>query len=214
MDITNKDGVVTPEEQIAEQEIVKAGEAKVEEVRANVIAEYGFNEVDDAERIDKLVAKEVDNRKKLSQAIGQKIKHRDAANELRSKVVVPPIKEVAKGYDPDEVGKVVDGKLNDILEKRDLASLDYPDEVKKEISDYAKFKGISVKQASKASHIVPMIEQFEKDQKNTEASVSRTNRNGGKQVYDLDNPPDVDMATPEGRAKWDSWKAEQIKKGH
>jgi hypothetical protein len=91
------------------------------------------------------------------------------------------------------------------LEKRDLDSLDYPEEIKKEISDYAKFKGISVKQASKATHIVPLIEQYEKAKATDEATISRTNKTGGTTKYSPDEPPDVDMSTPEGKKAYEEW---------
>ena len=58
-----------------------------EDVRENIITEFGFDEDTDSDRIDRLVEKEMDNSKKLSDAIGQKIKHRDRVKELESNVV-------------------------------------------------------------------------------------------------------------------------------
>lgn len=76
----------TAEELAAEQAAVQV--PKEEEIRANIIAEYQFDEDADKDRIDKLVQKDLDQRTKLSNAIGQKIKHRTEANELRKKI--PP----------------------------------------------------------------------------------------------------------------------------
>ena len=84
----------TPEELAAEAAAL--GEVKEDEVRKNVISEFGFDEVDDAERIDKLVAKEVSSRKELSVAIGQKIKYRDSLAHEKKDPPPPPPKEDKK----------------------------------------------------------------------------------------------------------------------
>jgi len=68
---------LTPEEEVKAQEAPKE-----EEVREKVIEEFGFTEDDDSDKIDKLVEKEMEHSKKLSEAIGQKIKQRDKVKEL------------------------------------------------------------------------------------------------------------------------------------
>lgn len=73
---------VSQEELQSEQ--VELKEVKEDEVRASIIQEYGFDESVDSERIDKLTAKEVEHRKKMSQVIGQKIKWREMANKSQS----------------------------------------------------------------------------------------------------------------------------------
>lgn len=195
----------TPEELAAEQAALS--ETKEEEIRAKVIEEFGFNETDDAERIDKLVAKEVEQSKKLSAAIGQKIKHRTEAEELRKKVVAPsPEAKPA----PEEIGKVVAEQL----EKRDLDSLEYSDELKDEIKKLATVQGISVKQAARDPYIVFKIGEYEKEQRTNEAAISRTNRAGGKKSYTFDSPPEVDMSTEDGRKEWEAYKDAMKKLGH
>lgn len=84
---------VSQEELQSEQ--VELKEVKEDEVRASIIQEYGFDESVDSERIEKLTAKEVEHRKKMSQAIGQKIKWRDLAN----KPTPPASKPEVKGED-------------------------------------------------------------------------------------------------------------------
>lgn len=71
----NKENVVTPEELAAEQAAIQ--DVKEDEVRAKVIEEFDLDETTDADRITKITAKEVENRKRLSKAIGQKIKLRE-----------------------------------------------------------------------------------------------------------------------------------------
>lgn len=67
----------TAEELAAEQQQVQL--PKEEDIRAEIIEEYGFDADADAERIDKLTKKEMKAREDLSTAIRQKIKHRTAA---------------------------------------------------------------------------------------------------------------------------------------
>ena len=73
---------VSQEELQSEQ--VELKEVKEDEVRASIIQEYGFDESVDSERIEKLTAKEIEHRKKMSQVIGQKIKWREMANKPQS----------------------------------------------------------------------------------------------------------------------------------
>src|SRR3990167_6127990 len=143
---------LTQEELAAEQAAM--AEAKVEEVTASVVEKFGFDEELDADKIEKAVAIEMEHRKNLSHAIGQKIKHREEAEKLRK--ATPPAKPEVK-IDPDEVDKKIDIKMNEALEKRDLDSMDYPEELKAEISRVAKIQGVSVNKLLSDSYIVSKI---------------------------------------------------------
>jgi hypothetical protein len=201
--------VLSPEEQKAEQEAL--AEAKTDEVRAAVISEFGFNEIDDAERIEKLVERELKNRKVVSQAIGQKIKYRTEATELRARVIPPtPAKSQV---DAEEFDKKLDAKLTATLEKRDLDALDYPDDLKAEIKKVSSTQRVSVKQAIADPYIQFKVDAYEKAAKADEASVSRKNRSSDKVTYSADNPPDVDMSTKEGRDEWEKYKTSLKKQG-
>ena len=201
-----------PSAEELEQERTALLEAKQEEVRASVISEFGFDEELDTDKIDKAVEKEMDSRKKLSEAIGQKIKYRKDAEDLRAKAI-PPIKPEVK-IDPDEVGKVVGVQVNEALEKRDLDSLDYPDELKTEISKLAKLQGMPIKKALKDPYIVFKIEAYEKDLKTNEATISRTHKSGSSKEFDVNNPPAFDPNDVEGSDKaMKEWEAEAKKRG-
>lgn len=190
-----------PEQEKA-AELAAQADLKEDEVRAKVIEEFGFDPDADAEKIDKLVAKEVESHKKLSSAIGQKIKHRTEAETLRNdprlKVTPPPTESKIA---PEDIGKVVAQEL----EKRDLDALEYPADIKANIQRVAQVQGISIKQAARDPWIVSQITEHEKQAKADEAAISRTNRSGGKKNYSLEKPPEVDMSTPEGRKEWDDW---------
>ena len=205
MDNENKN--LTPE-----QELEATQALNEEEVRDTIISEYGFNEDDDAERIDKMVEKEMDNAKKLSSAIGQKIKQREKVKELEiqlgEKKETPPTKTEVKTDDD------LDKKLNERFEKKELDNLEYSDELKDEIQKVAKLQNISIKQALRDPYIAFKLEEYGNEQKADEASISRTNNKTGKQKYSFDNPPDPDMDTPEGRKEWDDYNKQMIKEGY
>lgn len=176
---------------------------KEDEVRAAIVTEYGFDEEADKERIDKLTKKEMDNSKKLSQAIGQKIKYRDAAKNGKveePKPVVPAKKE--------EASVDVDTAVAKQLEKRDLEDMPYSEDLKKEIQRIATIQNVSVKAAARDPYIAAKIAEEDKAKQNDDASIGNKNKSGnsGNKKYSIDSPPDVDMSTPEGRAEWDKYK--------
>ncbi len=193
----------TTQEELAAEQAALA-EQKEDEVRAKVIEEFGFDPETDQERIDKLVADKVESGKKLSAAIGQKIKWRDQANKPAPPASPPP---AAPTVAPEDIGKVVAQEL----EKRDLEALDYADDLKKEIQRIAQVQGISIKQAARDPYIVFKIGEYEKEQRANEATISRTHRSSSSQKFDPNTPPDVDMTTEEGRKAWDEWKAKAAK---
>jgi hypothetical protein len=192
---------LTPEQ---EQEIL-AHMPKEEDVRSKVVSEFGFDEETDKERIDKLVTDKMEANKRFQTAVAQKIKHRNDAEELRKKVTTPPPSE----HKQEDIEKLVNSKL----EQRDLDSLEYPDEIKKQIQRIATVDGISIKQASRDPMIVLRVEAWEKTQRADESAISRKNRSSGSQKFDINNPPEVDMRTEEGRKAFDEWKARGKKEG-
>lgn len=198
----------TPTESAEELEAEKQYQAvpKEDELRASIISEYGFDPEKDKERIDKIAARELDHKIKLSQAVGQKIKYRTDLHTERSRKVEPT------KVDATEIQRHV----NDTLEARDLEALEYPDDIKKAISSVAKINGISIRQAQSDPYIQSKIETWKRDQGADEAGISRTNRSGGRTIMkdDPSIPPDVDMNTEEGRKEYDAWLAKQIKDGN
>ncbi len=118
MDNENK---VTPEELAADQAALQV--AKEDEIRKTVIETYGFDETADEERIGKAVARELDHSKKLSGAIGQKIKYRDAAKNIK------PIEKIETKPETDlssiDLYALMDAKISqeDIEEVRKASKL-------------------------------------------------------------------------------------------
>lgn len=200
----------TPEELQAETEAQK--EAKEDEIRTGIINDLGLDEVDDADKIEKLVKREVDHRKNLSTAIGQKVKYR----ELATKGAQPPANSnppKPQGIAPEDVEKTVDAKVTERLEKRDLDAMKVSETVKTEIKRIAQMTGKSVLEVARDPYIVNLIDSEEKTAKAEEAAVGRTGNTGGKKSWNVNTPPEVDMSTAEGRKTYDEWKAWAIGQG-
>ena len=140
-------------------------ELKEEEVRAKIIEEFGFDEETDSERIDKLTKKEIDNSKKLSSAIGAKIKHRTEARKLAE--------ELKKGKDA-----VIEDEETKSNDKNQLSSIDtisimranvHTDDIA-EVVEYARFKGISISEALKSTVVRGLLSEKEEFRKSEEVA--------------------------------------------
>ena len=120
--------IVPTAEELAEEEAAKHVPTK-DEIRAEIIADTGFDPEADKEKIDKLVEKDYGQRLKTSKAIGAKVKAREA---------------LAKA--PKVAAAVQDGSMStaDVLA---LSRANLPEEDVDEVLDYAKLKKISVKEA-------------------------------------------------------------------
>ena len=213
--------ILTPEELATEKQELEAAQAtKEDDVREKIIEEYGFDETDDMDKIDKLVTREVNSAKKLASAIGQKIKQREKAEGLAEELEKRPPKpeekkEEKKKTSDEELGEKIGVGVDAALEKRDLDALGFPEELAKEIKDLAVLKQKSIKQILEDPYIVSRIEAHKENEESDEASISnKPDYKGGKKKYSFDKPPDVDMATEEGRKEFDAWKAQMVKEGH
>lgn len=173
MDNENK---VSPEELEAEK--VASQLPKEEDVRSNIITDFDFDEVKDKERIDKLVAKEMESRKKLFEAIGQKIKHRTTADELRNKI--PKVE--------DKTSSQTNMTPKDIIA---LTKADVHEDDMQEVIDYAKFKNISIADALKSDIVKTTLADAVEKRKSAEVATSRTTRQSTTKATDDDLVKDL-----------------------
>ncbi len=162
---------VSQEELAAEQAATQV--AKEEEIRTKVIGEFGFDETNDAERIDKMVKRELESQEKLSKAIQQKIKHRNEAEGLRKNVVTP------------QPNKVVETKGD--LSTKDVLTLvknNIPEEDIDEVVEYAKFKGISVSDAIKHPAMKATLNLKAEERTTAQATNTSSGRRSNARVSD------------------------------
>jgi hypothetical protein len=186
----------------------KLGEFKVEEVREKIIADFNLDEVEQEDLINKLVNDKQEEHKKFSTVISQKINWRKKAQELESK-------NLSSKTDPSPLPTkepLSEDKILEVLEKRELESLEVSDEMKKEIQDYAKLKGINIKKAQNSDYIKFRMEQDEKKEKIDNASLGGGRKPTTKKDYSEMKATDFDMTTPEGKADYAKYKEDMRKK--
>jgi hypothetical protein len=208
MDPKDETIVVSPDELKADEEIQK--EVTEDELRGKVAEEFGLNPDTDVEMLDKLVEREKSHHEKLSAAIKQKINWRNKATSKNP--------DDGKGNNPKnetpEVGKLVQSEVSRILEERDLESLELSDDLKAEVKDLAKLKGISVREAAKLPYILSRKEEIEREEKIKNATPKRSAQGGYVPSIDPSkplNPSDFDLNTEEGRKAWNEAKAAREK---
>lgn len=208
MDPKDETIVVSPDELKADEEIQK--EVTEDELRSKVAEEFGLNPETDTEMLDKLVEREKSHHEKLSSAIKQKINWRNKATSKNP--------DDGKGNNPvketPEVGKLVQTEVSRILEERDLESLELSDDLKAEVKDLAKLKGISVREAAKHPYILSRKEEIEREEKIKNATPKRSAQGGYVPSIDPSkplNPADFDLNTEEGRKAWNEAKAAREK---
>lgn len=195
----NKDLDLSPEELKAEEEATK--EVKDDELREKLAEDFGLNPETDTELLEKLVNREKSHHEKLTGAIKQKISWREKANTSKDS-------GDGGGKAPKEtpdVGTLVESKLKEILEERDLQSINLPEELKAEIKDLAKLKGISVREAAELPYIQARKEEAEREERIKNATPKRSGK--VNYVSNIDpskplNPSDFDLTSEEGRKAW------------
>jgi len=194
---------LTPEEQKAEEESLK--EVPEADLKAKIAEDLGLDPETDVELVNKLVEREKAHRKELSKTISQKIKYREQAKKS-------PVKKDEK--DTPDVSTLVAKTVAEVLENRDMETISTSEEIKTEIKELAKLKGISVREAAKLPYIVNRIEEAEKEKRIINATPKRSNRGNGAITYDPTkplNPADFALDTPEGQKAWAEAKAARRK---
>ncbi|MFA5395226.1 MAG: hypothetical protein WC346_04330 [Methanogenium sp.] len=206
---------VSPEEQKAEEEAQQ--EVKDEELKEALAKEFELDPETDEEFLEKLFEREKAQREKLSGAIKQKINWREKAQA--KKTSEEPEDSPGKGKKPDEDGepdldKLVDQKLSERLEARELETLELTDELKEEVKELAKLKGISVREAAKLPYILSRKEEVEREERLKKATPKRSKRGSFVPSYDPAkplNPDDFDFDTKEGVEAWQEAKKARAK---
>ncbi len=166
MDTTKQ---VSPEELAAEQAALKVRSA--EDVRAEIIEEFGFDEAADKDRIEKMVNRELEKDKKLSTAIGQKIKYRDGKkDDTKTETKVDTQSSPAVGTKDDQMS---------ILDQRALIKADVHDDDIDEVIGFAKFNKISIAEALKRPILVNTLAEKAEYRTTAAATNTGTTRRGG-----------------------------------
>ena len=201
MEEIQKEVVVPEEEKQQEEELLK--ETPAEEVRQSIIEKHNLDVDTDSELIDNLASEATELRKQLATAIKQKRNWREKATaKIEPKEEVKPQPPV----EPVNAEKLIDEKVNEKLEERELESLDISDELRKDLKTYAKVAGLSIKQAQKSDYFAFKKQKEESAQKAEEASIGGKRGAPSRQDFDANNPPKVDMSSKEGQETWENYR--------
>ena len=188
---------LAPEDIKDEEEALK--EVSEDEVRQQIMSEFGLDELEHADIIDKAVERELSHLKTKASLTRQKANWRSKALDKDKK---PP--ETTKSINPDEIESKARQAAREELENEFLDSMDVPDDLKTEIKKLAKLEGIPVRKAATDPYILHKREKYEQEKKVQEAAISRNNKTAAQTSFDPDKPPkldpNIDVNTPEGKA--------------
>ncbi len=198
------------EEEVSEEEKKSEAEAlaevKDEELKSKIAEDLGINPEDESELVDKLFKRELTQREKLSGAIKQKISWREKATKKTSeKPKDTPGEGQSQEEDKPLTAEELDKRLDEREAKRDLESLGLPEEIETEVKDFAKVKGISVREAAKLPYIVSTIEEAKEEERIKSASPKRKGKGSYTASHDPSkplDPEDFDLGTKKGRKSW------------
>jgi hypothetical protein len=204
-----------PKENLDDSALEEASK-KEEEIRQSVIEKYALDEAENADLIEQLIEDRLEDQKKLSTAIKQKIAYREKlrAQQSPKDEVVKDEDKGQKSEDKPQAPQVFDETkarefVRQEMEEHELKSLDLSDKLKQEIKDYAKMKGVSVREAEQSDYI-----KFRKEEEIKAARIqaaSPSSKHKGQIVeQDLEqlNVEDIDFSTSEGRELWHKKRAQ------
>ena len=208
----NLDGLSEEEKKLEEE---GQQEVKDDELKETLAKEFELDPEEDEEFLEKLVKREKAQRERLSGAIKQKINWREKAQKASEEPENTPGKDKKSddGGEPD-IDKLVDQKLNERFEARELETLELSDELKDEVKELAKLKGISVREAAKLPYILSRKEEVEQEERLKKATPKRSKKGSAIPNYDPAkplNPDDFDFDTKEGVEAWKEAKAARAK---
>lgn len=201
---------VLSDDAIAEQTKNALGDAQgSEDLRSQVIEALGVADDDEYKFIiDRAVEREQKLRAGYGELLGKKYiplkkAYQEMINDPRFK------QDNTASLSSDEWRKQQEQIVAERFNEEFLEDLEYSDDIKKEIREWTKYKGVSAKAAVKAPHISTLISEFEKTQRNAKALNNGTG-NGGAERLDGGSMPDkfLDpkyMATEKGKKDFDDW---------
>lgn len=108
-------------------------------------------------------------------------------------------------YDPDAVAKAAEDAARRTYDQQYIDDQGFPDEIKEAISKVAVAQGVSLRQAAQDGYIQHLMQEHQRAEKVRNASPDAGGGGNAGYVFDPDNPPDVDVSTPEGQKAIEEW---------
>jgi hypothetical protein len=203
-------GTPTPEELQVEQESL--AEVKDDDLRTSVVDSLGLEDNEDnAGVIEKALEREKDYRKKLSGAIGAKIKYREQLNQYTQQSSEPAENKSKTELDADAIRKQTEDTVRAQFDEEYLEDSNFSDTLKAEMRKVAKLNDTSVRATTKDSYIQHLMEKEEQEKRTQEAAQNGGGERKGTQgegegMPDRFNDPTY-MMTEEGQKDYDDWAA-------
>jgi hypothetical protein len=211
-DEENLDGVSEEEKEFEDE---TQQEVTDNDLREKVTEDFGLDPELDDDLISKLVEREKSHHERLSGAIKQKISWREKAKKTSEQFQDKSGKDKESDNNGEtDIDKLVEQKIAERMEARELNSLDYPDNLKDEVKDLAKLKGISVGEAAKLPYILSRKEEVEREERVKKATPKRSKKGSYTPSYDPAkplNPEDFDFDSEEGIKAWQEAKKARSK---
>lgn len=107
---------------------------------------------------------------------------------------------------------IVDKRVNEILEERELDAMEISDNSKNLIRAYAKANSISIRKAVRSDYYDFLTQKETSAKQSEDASIGGKRTAPSSTEFSLDNPPKVDIFTEEGRKtyeEYEQWRKSQ-----
>ena len=191
-------------DQVEEPKEETPTELSSDEVKAEIIEKYGFDEDVDEEVIGKLVNDKLEDNKKFSTVIRQKIDWRTKAEakvegDKQTVAVTPPVQT-------DSINATdLLQKMDEKFEQRDLDETDLSDELKDKVKSYAKAEGVGIKKALESDYVTFIKQADDNQTKAEDASLGGNGKADANSDYTTSTKFEGDLSTKEGKEEFKKW---------
>jgi hypothetical protein len=171
--------------------------------------EYNQVDVDNTENheegngspTDELINEDVAKYQKIAE--DQRIRAEKAEAKLKDKA--------PQSFNPEDIRKQAEEAARAAFEQRDIEELGYDETITEQIKKVAQLQGVSVRKAAQDPYIQHLVQEHQRAEKVANASATT----GGTTTYTFnpEQPPEVDVSTPEGQKAIEDWER-QLERHH
>ena len=188
------EGLLDPNETPVEQ--------SADQIKADIVERYDIDVEANPELIEKMVADKIEDNKKFSTVIRQKIDWRTKAEakvEGDKQAVTPPVQT-------DSINATdLLQKMDEKFEQRDLDETDLSDELKDKVKSYAKAEGVGIKKALESDYVTFIKQADDNQTKAEDASLGGNGKADANSDYTTSTKFEGDLSTKEGKEEFKKW---------
>jgi len=188
-------------------------EQTADQVEAEIIEKYSIDKEANTELVEKMVADKIEDNKKFSTVIRQKIDWRTKA-EANAEPATPvepakpadPAKPATPPAQPEGINaNDLMQKMDEKFEERDLNETDLSDELKAKVKTYAKTEGVTIKVALDSDYVTFIKQDSENQALAEDASLGGKGKAVTKRDYTTSQKFEGDLSTKEGKEEFKEW---------